>query len=254
MHRTIEKPSALKGVAYNDDVYALVSDRLAQSDNMHMSTAERYFIVGASALNAIQGAMQVAGSPEPQSILDYGCGGGRVMRWMRAAFPNADIVASDLIRENMQFCADTFRATAWESSTDLSILEPRRSFDLIWVGSVATHLPEASSRTMIDRFSSWLKPGGLLVVTLHGDYIRERLALGVHYSLTDEGVAIVLKDAARTGYGYADYPHAKGYGISLVTPDWVEARIGELKDCRRLSYRPRGWDNHQDVLAIQKSE
>jgi trans-aconitate methyltransferase len=53
-----------------------------------------YFSVGASALNTLLATISVA-QTIPKTILDFGCGGGRVTRWLRAAFPTADLVARE---------------------------------------------------------------------------------------------------------------------------------------------------------------
>jgi cyclopropane fatty-acyl-phospholipid synthase-like methyltransferase len=64
---------------------------------------EHYFAVGKSALNVIQATLVLAGVNSPKTILDFGCGAGRVTRWLRAAFPDAKISACDTREEDLKF-------------------------------------------------------------------------------------------------------------------------------------------------------
>src|SRR5262245_36605140 len=102
----------------------------------HMYEAHRpnhYFFCGDSALNIIQSDRARAVLREPGLILDFGAGAGRVMRWLRAAYPSAAIHACDLRAPDMEFCAKTFTAMTWVSSTDIDALEAPARYDLIWV-------------------------------------------------------------------------------------------------------------------------
>ena len=72
-------------------------------------------------------------------ILDLPCGHGRVMRWLRATFPKASLTACDIDGDGVSFCAETFGARPALSSTDPEDLV-LGTFDLIWCGSLLTHL------------------------------------------------------------------------------------------------------------------
>ena len=84
-----------------------------------------------------------ASSPPPR-ILDFPCGHGRVLRYLRAEFPQAEITACDLLRDGVDFCAANFGAIPVYSDPDPSRIGlPRDAFDLIWVGSLFTHFDAA---------------------------------------------------------------------------------------------------------------
>ena len=51
-------------------------------------------------------------------ILDLPCGHGRVLRYLSAAFPEAEITACDIMREGVDFCASTFGAIPVYSQDD----------------------------------------------------------------------------------------------------------------------------------------
>jgi SAM-dependent methyltransferase len=139
---------------------------------------EHYFSVGASALNVINSVLALAEVDSPKTILDFGCGAGRVTRWLRAAFPQASISACDVREDDLAFVRNKLGASTWVSGTDVGNLQQPFPFplDLIWVGSVVTHLDEATSEALLCKLAEWLKPRGLLIASLHGRtawYIQE---------------------------------------------------------------------------------
>jgi SAM-dependent methyltransferase len=142
---------------------------------------EQYFHCGRSALECIQKALDIASiSPNRiKRILDLPCGHGRVLRYLKAAFPEAEIAASDLLREGVDFCSSTFGATAVYSCDEPEAipLEPG-SFELIWVGSLFTHLDAPLWSRFLAVLRSSLCAGGLLVFSTHGREAYQRMVGG----------------------------------------------------------------------------
>src|SRR5258708_6291328 len=124
------------------DFSRLTVDRiLAPRDSM--VAAEKpgeYFDLGRRALELIQFSAELCDKPHYPEILDLPCGHGRVLRWLRAHYDYAKITASDLDRDGVDFCARQFRALPVYSKPDLKQLQFTAQFDLIWVGSLVTHL------------------------------------------------------------------------------------------------------------------
>jgi SAM-dependent methyltransferase len=112
-----------------------VNRSLSPSDAMYGGNPDHYFSVGSSALANIKNAVAIA-ETDPHCVLDFGCGAGRVTRWLAAAFPQAEIEACDIRQADLKFVAETFGARIWVSGTDVAELKPPSSYDLIWVGSV----------------------------------------------------------------------------------------------------------------------
>src|SRR5262249_37742284 len=116
-----------------------VDPRISSNDGMLGGNPRHYFAVGRSALWNIARTLDhtAGGSSQPKRILDLPCGHGRVLRYLRAAFPEAEITACDLLADGVDFCASTFGAIGVYSDTDLSLIKlPKDNFDLIWVGSL----------------------------------------------------------------------------------------------------------------------
>src|SRR5687767_5932948 len=83
-----------------------VSTAVSAHDNMlFQGTLRLYFEVGASAFEQIRMGLDAAGLGDPQRVLDIPSGYGRVLRFMRSAWPEAEIVAMELLAGAPEFCA-----------------------------------------------------------------------------------------------------------------------------------------------------
>ena len=119
----------------------------------------------------------------------------------------------------MRFCRDQFRAETWVSGTDIAALSAPRRYDLIWVGSVLTHLSAPQARELIDKVLGWLNVGGLLVMSTIGRKaytLRNEGEHGVHPragldSVSSKGYAEPMATATRIIRNQA------GYGLSLIS-------------------------------------
>jgi SAM-dependent methyltransferase len=232
--------------------YDRVNLELYSGDAMYAGNDRHYLECGASALQVILAALQLACKTTPSSILDFGSGAGRVTRWLRARFPSACIDCTDIRLADLDFCHEQFGANIWPSGTDIQELRPPRAYDVIWAGSVLTHLPEANGRKLLLSLAHWLHPNGIAVFSSHGQYAISRQQSGEFTYIDD-----VLFQDARTGYlasgyGYSDYPGQLGYGISFIALAWF---VELLSDCSELSLTllsEQAWDAHHDVVAFQR--
>ena len=77
---------------------------------MFVKTAGGYLFGGTLAVQLIRQCLTAVGTQEVRRVLDFGCGHGRVMRVLRAAFPDAELVACDIDQDAVSFCAETFGA------------------------------------------------------------------------------------------------------------------------------------------------
>ena len=231
-----------------------LSTAISANDEM-FDSSYHYLLVGASAHQNITEAVQAAGLAEVSTILDLPCGHGRVTRILRAAYPAAKISVSDLNLDGVAFCAREFDAEPLTSDADFSKLDFGKTFDLIWVGSLITHLLEPAAADFIGFLARHLSPRGVAVATSHGQFSIDRLTTlgGQCYGLPHESAQDII-DAYKThGFGYADYsrddPYGQSYGISASAPAWVMTAIAKAGG-RVLFYKSQAWDTHQDVTAF----
>ena len=101
-----------------------VADAISPADPMwvheYPDAAEaQYLESAASALRCIRLALRTVRG-HPKRILDMGCGYGRVLRAIRAAYPNAEIAACDIVHDAVDFCVEHFDALPVYSEPDVS--------------------------------------------------------------------------------------------------------------------------------------
>jgi len=228
-----------------------ISSRIYYNDGMYHGDGVHYFKVGLSAIQCIDEALERAGLSAVRTILDFPCGSGRVMRFLRPRFPKARITACELATGPVHFCVRTFGAEPAYSSLNLEEVSLGKQFDLIWCGSLATHLNKDGIAALFRLFRRHLAPGGVMIFTTHGDFVARRMPTrDFDYGLATEQVERIGLDYPKSGYGFEDYPGEKDYGVSLTSPDWIRARIAEVGGLREVYFKERGWDDHQDVFGF----
>jgi SAM-dependent methyltransferase len=109
-----------------------------------------------------------------ESVLDFGCGCGRVTRYWNefaggVAGSDVNAKAIDWCRQNLGFASFERNALAPPLVFDAA------SFDLVYALSVFTHLTAELQLAWRDELLRVLRPGGTLLVTTHGRSYVPRL-------------------------------------------------------------------------------
>ena len=233
-----------------EDTREEIVAEVSPNDSMYNSDPGRYFMLGRAALRNIRLALLSARRDAVETILDLPCGHGRVLRTLRAAYADAAITACDLDRDGVDFCAQTLGAEPVYSKIDPGDVELPGNYDLIWCGSLLTHIDAPRVDGFLDLFRRSLAPHGVVVFTTHGETVAERVrqrnpgAFGLDPEQTDR----LLDDYERTGFAYQDYRAEPGYGTTLSSPAWICARLERFPDLRMVTYAERAWGS-QDVVA-----
>jgi len=227
-----------------------VNEEISERDGMAKGNHATYLNTGKNALKAVLQVLSAAkveiGSNH--RVLDYACGYGRVLRWLQAAFPHAELKGMDIDKNAVASASDIL-------GVDARVLDPSLNtplggkFDLIWVGSLFTHLPRDEAIRVLSYLRDHLSEMGVLVFTAHGNYVHDRMAAGEKtYNLSDEGVRKVLSEYASGDFAFSPYPHSETYGIALTSPLTIFTALAETR-LSPIYFQDRGWVNHQDVYG-----
>lgn len=217
-----------------------------------------YFAVGQSAIECINLALAAAGRPDPARVLDIPSGHGRVMRHLVKRFPQASIDACDLDRDGIEFCARQFGATPILSEPDLVKVRFEQKYDLIWVGSLFTHVARPVFERWAAALAQTLTPTGLIVASMHGRYSLavQKTHPYINHDIWDQRI---LPGFEATGYGFASYTSndegrhgfiEDDYGISIACPSAVMEIIEAIPGVRVQFFGERAWIQHHDIVAF----
>lgn len=230
-----------------------IDSTIAPGDQMFVPGQEsHYFSVGEDGLNNVLASLMRSSGQAVQQILDLPCGHGRVARHLRVAFPDATISFCDADTAAVDFCSQTFNGRAIYSRPELTQVTLGGSFDVIWIGSLFTHVDEARTQRWLRYLCTQLSQDGILLATFHGTWARE--AHKLHRMIGEKEWSAILEQADRTGFGYAKYPGQDDYGISLSRPSKLIELASAIEGVRILSYTERGWADHHDVLTIARTD
>lgn len=175
-----------------------------------------------------------------QSILDFGCGCGRVLLALHNERVPARLCGSDIDQEAMAWCRENFSPVATFDANPH--LPPTRyadeTFDFIYAISVFTHLPEDHQFAWLAELNRILKPGGILITTVHGPTTCASLPRAVR------------AEVQKRGFLYIDQSH----------PDWppyLGAVTEGLPDFYRLTYHTfdyvrEKWRDFFEIVAIEE--
>lgn len=166
-------------------------------------------------------------------ILDFGCGWGRILRFFLRDVPPEQLTGVDHSDQAIAACRETNKWCNFvlvEPHPPTSL--PSESFDLIYLYSVFSHLPEQMHLDLLRDFERLLTPGGLLIATTRGrDFIRYCQSLRERSNLADEPAwlsqsARVFLDEAESLAAYDEGRFCYGsFGVEGRWSFWGEACI-----------------------------
>ncbi|HTI00103.1 MAG TPA: class I SAM-dependent methyltransferase [Acidisoma sp.] len=239
-------------VAAIEEAYAKaeISQTLSPRDHMYNTGPDWYFTVGADGMRVVFRALATSAMAEPKRILDLPCGHGRVARHLRAAFPRAEITFADIETDGADFCAAEFGGQALHSQADLTRVDFGGQYDLIWIGSLFTHVDASRAAVWTRHLCRSLAPRGVLIATLHGNWSRE-VQRSYGAMIGDGEWQRILAGCDATGWGYAPYPDTPDYGVSLCQASAVLAMASRVEGVRILGYNERAWAGNHDVLMLE---
>jgi SAM-dependent methyltransferase len=173
-----------------------------------------------------------------RAVLDFGCGGGRVMRhWHRLEGPT--IHGCDLSQEQIDWCRRNLTfAQFTRNELRPPLVYPGGTFDLVYAFSVFTHLPEELQLAWMEEFLRVIRPGGYLLISTHGEPYLDRLTKAEREHFASGRQVVLYEEGAGTGL------------CSAYTPaGYVERVLG--RSFRYVSFLPTAASG-QDAHLMQK--
>jgi SAM-dependent methyltransferase len=249
---------------YPEGVIYDVSPRDHMYNSYDEDDRDGYFSLGRAALDCIRVALLTAQVESPKNILDLPSGHGRVLRYLKAEYPEAQLAACDIDHEAVDFCATTFGATPIYGHEHPDAINCEGGFDLIWCGSLLTHLNKGYWAAFLNFFESLLADRGILIFTTSGRKIAAKLADdedGATFMKEPEAREVILEAYNQGGFGYANYSLPEDlredlslpvtYGISAVKPSWILGVLERRTNLQLVSFTENRWGS-QDVITCMR--
>jgi SAM-dependent methyltransferase len=150
------------------------------------------------------------------SILDFGCGSGRVIRYWHSL--PAAVYGTDYNPDLVRWCERHLPFAKFQvNGSEPRLGYPSDSFDLIYALSVFTHLDEAGQFAWIDELRRIARPGGYVLITTHGDcgfYLRR---LSPAQQARFHSGQLAIHEAGGVGSNAFNVYHPAGYVRSKLT-------------------------------------
>jgi SAM-dependent methyltransferase len=179
-----------------------------------------------------------------KSILDFGCGCGRILRWWAALKDIAEIWGCDYNPQLIEWCQMNLSSIA---SFKLNGSDPpldfeERKFEFAYAYSVFTHFSADRQQPWMEEMVRVLKPGGLLLLTVHGKRVAWRSGFSEELlrKLDEQGILVFGEDESGSNLCAAYHSenfmkNQKSIGLELV--DFVPGGVRDSSEQDMYLYR-----------------
>jgi len=148
-------------------------------------------------------------------VLDFGCGCGRVLRYLKD-IPGIELHGTDCNATAIQWGQQHLPfAKLSVNSLEPPLAYPDGMFNLIYVFSIFTHLTESLQLRWLDELRRVLVPGGYVILTLHGDKNAESLYPAERREYQKGN--LVVREANVVGSNYCMVYHPESYVRRVLT-------------------------------------
>lgn len=182
-----------------------------------------------------------------ESILDFGCGSGRVLRFLAADAPMARFHATDIDPEPIAWGRQHLPRIQWARNGYQPPLDfADGSFDLIYAISVFSHLDEGFQNAWLAELERVARPGAIVILTTHGEHLAEALAPSQRSQLDAAGILFCTGATGRLKLdGLPDFYQSTFHKRSYIDRVW--GRHFEL-----VAYVEGAIDDYQDAAVLRK--
>jgi SAM-dependent methyltransferase len=184
-----------------------------------------------------------------RSILDFGCGCGRILAGWEHSLNGATLRGVDINPAAVNFCRENIGfAEVGLASAYPPLPFDDRTFDLIYAASVWTHLTLPQAVQWAGEMARLLEPGGALMISFHGPHYENLVA---SYS------AAALHQLQTRGYyvhrhdGAAARPDGSNYCATFMRHDFI---VSMFKGFELLATfpGPTHFGAHQDIVIFRR--
>jgi SAM-dependent methyltransferase len=205
-----------------------------------------------------------ANTTDPVTVRDFGCGCGRLLRFLQNSPRSWSAVGTDVNRALVGWCHQHLGATPVRVNGITPPLEySDGTFCVVYSVSIFTHLNEEAAKAWLNELGRILRPGGLLIITTHGiralETIRDSSVHQQMFRIDSERAKNMLASFGETRYLFERYDSSllstanagENYGSSFIHPTYTNKlwKNDNLELCEHIPAGLRGW---QDITVIRR--
>ncbi len=202
------------------------------------------------------------GDPRALTILDWGCGCGRISRYLARAGVSG-LRGCDIDPAAVGWCSENLPGEFVRCGPEPPLPYGDGEVDVVVASSVFTHLDRDHQRTWLSELRRIISPGGLLVASIAGEYaftlgasrlrrpgqapgslLPRAAALRKRVALRRAGIIDRFPDAHLEGIAPSDY-----YKMVYQTRDFIERSW--TRDFELATFIERGLAGHQDLVVMR---
>jgi SAM-dependent methyltransferase len=192
---------------------------------------------------------------EHERVLEFGCGCGRIMRWMEDLASTCTLVGTDIDARAIEWAAENLPFARFDVNEGLPPLRyDDGEFDMVINHSVFTHLDEAYQDLWLAELQRITAPGGILVLSVHGEHAfqtserqldpNSRELREWRTSIERNGLLYIAADSY-VGSAFPDFYHTAFHAPWYVFEHW--SRWFDV-----LAYLPRSSLDFQDQVILRR--
>ena len=208
--------------------------------------AEIHLTVGRNTVNNISHVLGSNGRSliDFESILDFGCGCGRTLTWLRPEAKHSEIFGTDVDQESILWCQANLAGLQFSvNQPDPPLQYAEKSFDLVYAISVFTHLDQERQWRWFKELHRILRPGGWLLISLHGRSASNQLSGDDLARLVSDG--FLFKTSSKLNGLLPDWYHT-----AYHTQEYVEIALSSI--FRIVAFLPGGF-GLQDAVILERA-
>jgi SAM-dependent methyltransferase len=167
-----------------------------------------------------------------RSVLDFGCGCGRTLRWFQTTLPEVQLHGADVRTAAVTWCATNLRGTYVANGTLPPLPFADGSIELTYALSVFSHLSREQNLAWMRELARVTAPDGLILVSAHGALALALCARSPEHQqllqLDAEEARALLRRLAREPFLHHEMPAAVRRDADGVADDYGQAFFNEL--------------------------
>jgi SAM-dependent methyltransferase len=173
------------------------------------------------------------------SVLEFAAGFGRFTRHLVKVLPGC-VTCTDVMPGSIEFLREQFEVQAFESSHEPEKIVTNKRYDLVFVLSMFTHLPPPMWARWLHALKLLVKPGGLLVFSVHNEDIGIEAGVifnteGTHFIASSESPSL----------------DSEIYGTTHTTKKFVIDSVRDVFGSEPLLYQEYAFWSGQDAVLIK---